>query len=141
MVKPLWPLYSRFPIRLNNILLCLALFTQSASQGLVNVVLAKAVSIPRRTDCILQSEIPKSCSYQLGMIITLTDSSEVTYNVAYSVSQADRRTVLIRIMNSSSSVMEFRSGQEVAKFCPLVELASSKTYLPEMHLAVFLIRH
>ena len=75
------------------------------------------------------------------MIITLTDSSEVTYNVAYSVSQADRRTVPARIMNSSSSVMEFRSGQEVAKYCPLVELASSKTYLPEMHLAVFLRRH
>ena len=109
----------------------LPVFTQSASQGPVNVVLAKDLSIPPRAECIVQGKIPKSCSNQLSMISILTDSSEVTYNVAYSVSQADRRTVPVRTMNSSSSAIEFHSGQKVAKFCPLVELASSNTYLPE----------
>ena len=109
----------------------LPVFTQSLSQGPVNVVLVKAVSLPPRSECILQGKISKSCSNHLGMISTLTESSEVPYTVAYSVSQADRRTVPVRIMNSSSSANELHSGQKVAKFCPLTELVSSSTYLPK----------
>ena len=55
----------------------LPVFTQSLSQGPVNVVLVKAVSLPPRSECILQSKIPKSLSNHLGMISTLTVSSEI----------------------------------------------------------------
>ena len=108
----------------------LPVFTQSLAQGPVNVVLTTAISVPARTECIVQGKVAKSCSDKLGMISTLAQSSDVPYTIAYSVSKADRRSVPVRIMNSSSSPIELYSGQKVAKFCPLAELVSGATHLP-----------
>ena len=64
------------------------------------------------------------------MMSTLAQSSGVPYTVAYSVCQADKQCLPVRIMNSSCSAIELYSGQKVAKFCPLAELVSGASHLP-----------
>ena len=95
---------------------------QSCSRGPVSITLSTSICIPGRTEVIVDAQLPKSCSDQLGMVTPASDNEAFPSNIfpAYSVSQANSRHIPVRLMNTASFDIELQLGQKVGEFCPLV---------------------
>ena len=105
-------------------------FVQSSDYGPVFVTLSTDISIPGRTESVIQAQIPKSCKEQIGMVCSLSGDSELSYITAYSISQASERMIPVRILNPSKSSVELHAGQKIARFWPVIPSASSS---PPIH--------
>ena len=108
------------------------MFTQSSTQGPVAVALANNVTLPCQTECIIQGLVPKSYAYQLGMICNVETSVGTQFCIAHTISQANQRSIPLRIMNASSSVVELHAGQKIASFSPVFEKPSVKNLLTDI---------
>lgn len=100
------------------------LLVQSSSRGPVPVCLSASLCIPGRTEVLVTGQLPRSSRDQLGMITPIQEeSSSLSPSIlpAYSVSSADGRHILIRLMNSANVNIELQAGQKVCEFCPLAE--------------------
>ena len=104
------------------------LLVQSVTRGPVTVTSQQHICIPGRSEVLVNCYIPKRSKEQLGMI-TPVISSEVPFSLlaAYSVCQAQGKSKVVRLMNTSNVNIEFQAGQQVSEFCPLVE-----TYDPQL---------
>ena len=104
------------------------ILVQSSNRGPVPVCLRTNVCIPGRSEVIVSCQLPKSSQDQLGMITPITDinSTPIILNIlpAYSVCQADSRSVPVRLMNTSNFDLELQAGQKVSEFCPIIEAPS-----------------
>ena len=106
--------------------------TQSSSQGPVAVVLPSNLTLPSRTECIIQGLVPKSYANQLGMVCNLGDSLGTQFCTAHTISQAVQRKLPVRIMNVSNSPVELHAGEKVAFFSPVFEEPSATHLAPDI---------
>ena len=67
------------------------------------------------------------------MVCSVGDSHDISYCTAYSFSKAVDRNVSIRILNASSSDVELHVRQKIAKFWPVVDLASAQQTSSSAH--------
>lgn len=100
---------------------------QSSNRGPVPVCLHASMCVPGRSEVIVPCQLPKSSKDMLGMISPFPSSDMLlSLNIlpAYSVCQANSRSVPVRLMNTSHLHIELQAGQKVGEFCPLVEAPS-----------------
>ena len=102
------------------------LLVQSSSKGPVPVTLSEDLCLSGRTEVLVTGRLPKGYTDQLGMI-TPTPNIEGNILSAYSVSQANGRCILVRLMNVANYDIELHAGQKVSDFCPLLEAPTSLT--------------
>ena len=106
--------------------------TQSSTQGPAAVVLASNITLPPRTECIIQGLVPKSYANHLGMVCNLGDLVEMQFCTAHTISQADQRKLPVRIMNVSKSPVELHAGEKIASFSPVFEEPSAILPAPDI---------
>eukprot|EP00794_Sanderia_malayensis_P015652 gene15652-biopygen13346 len=98
----------------------LPVFVQSVERGPVFVTLAQDLLVPSRTESLVEAQVPKQCSDQLGMIGKLNDSSDLAFYTAYTVSFSCQRKIPVRILNPSTVDVTLHAGEKIAQFWPLV---------------------
>ena len=106
----------------NGNILSPTLFHQSENKGPVPITLPASICVPGRTEIIVTGQVTKNYKDDLGMVSPINNESLPTgILAAYSVSQAESRKVLVRLMNSSNFDISLQAGQKISEFCPLVE--------------------
>ena len=109
------------------------LFIQSQNKGPVPITLSASTCIPSRAEVIVTGKLPKRYKDEIGMVSpVIKDCLPTHLMVAYSVCQADKRNIPVRIMNSSNIALQLESGQQICEFCPLVDNISP----PSLHSAI-----
>ena len=83
-----------------------------------------SISLPCRTESVIQAKVPKSCANLVGMVCSLGESSDLCCFTAYTVSKAAGRKITVRILNPSQSEVELHAGQKIARFCLVSELVA-----------------
>ena len=102
------------------------MLAQSMNRGPTLVSLQSSICIPGRSEVIVECQLPRSSQDQLGMIspFSAPENSSIPSHIlsAYSVCQANSRSVPVRLMNTSNFDIDLHVGQKVGEFCPLVEV-------------------
>ena len=96
------------------------LLVQSSSQGPVPVTLKENLNILGRTEVIVTARLPKNYTDQVGIITPIPNKAGFVLP-AYSVTPADNRSILVRLMNTAGVDVELHAGQKFSEFCPLFE--------------------
>ena len=102
------------------------MLAQSMNRGPTPVSLQSSICIPGKSEVVVECQLPRSSQDQLGMIspFSAPENSSIPSHIllAYSVCQANSRSVPVRIMNTSNFDIDLHVGQKVGEFCPLVEV-------------------
>ena len=107
-------------------------FEQSLHRGPVPLTLVSSIILPARSEVVLIAHVPRSLRNALGMVAPfVSDDFPSGLYPAYSVSTADNRFVLVRLINTNNEVCELHKGQRVADFCPINSVISPD--LPAPH--------
>ena len=97
---------------------------QSQLKGVKKVILSEGVSIPARSEIIIEGKIQAKVISQAGMI-SASKSDSVRHlkglHVAHLVVSPVGKTVPIRIANTTTEDIEISKGCKLAEFCPLIE--------------------
>ena len=96
---------------------------ESKAKGAVPVTLLDKISVPARSEVVVEGRIGRSAESQLGMVSPLTgaERDKLGMHVAYTVSQASRRSVAVRLAYTSEDDIELSAGSKLAQFSTLVE--------------------
>ena len=86
------------------------LLVQSSSKGPVPLTLSEDLCLSGRTEVLVTGRLPKGYTDQLGMI-TPTPNFEGNILSAYSVSHANGRCILVRLMNVANYDIELHADQ------------------------------
>ena len=101
------------------------MLVQSAHRGPVPLSVQSSFCIPGRTEIIVSCNNPKSSREQLRMVVPLPETAKASIPPhifpAYTVSQADDRTVFVCLMNTPTNDFQLQAGQKIGEFCPVVE--------------------
>ena len=102
------------------------LFVESKLKGQTPIVLEEDISLPGRTEMIVQGHASKILQSTVGMVVP-AESLHSRFNniqVAYAVVSPCARAVPFKIMSTSNEPLELVAGTTVAAFSPLVTSGS-----------------
>lgn len=105
------------------------LFVESHLKGKTTVTLENDVSIPGRTEMLVNGHVSQKLKSMVGMVgpVKSQKSSSIdNIQIAYAVVTPHGRNVPLTIMNTSNDPIELVAGTNVAEFSPLVNTASPK---------------
>ena len=96
------------------------MFEQSLHKGPVPLTLVSSIIIPARSEVVLNAHVPRSLRNALGMVAPFaSDAFPSGLYPAYSVSDADHRSIPVRLINTNNEVCELHRGKCVADVCPI----------------------
>jgi len=101
--------------------------SESRIRGTVPVTLLDNILVPPRSEIIIEGRIGRTAESELGLISPLigTGRDNIGMHVAYTVSQANSRSVPVRLANVSEEEVELTAGSKIAELLILVELPAS----------------
>ena len=99
----------------------LPVFVQSIDHGPVFVTVESSISLPSRTESVIQATVSKGCADLVGMVCSLGESNDLPCFTAYTVSKAAGRKIIVGMLNPSQSEVELHAGQKIARFWPVSE--------------------
>lgn len=107
-----------------------SVLTESKHRGAVSVTLLDNISVPPKSEIIVEGKVGRSAESQLGMVSPLAaqERENIGVHVAYSVSQANCRTVPVRIANTTEEDIELAEGSKLAQFSILAETPIHASY-------------
>ena len=101
-----------------------AVLAQSQLRGVNKVTLTEGVTIPARSEIIIEGRVRSKDVPQFGMI-SASQSESVQHlkglHVAHLVVRPIGRTVPVRIANTTEHEIELQKSCKLAEFCPLIE--------------------
>ena len=112
---------AKLPACSDNISPCM--LVQFTSRSAVPVTLKSNLCLPGRAEVLANCVLLKSSQEQLGMVTHVVDISSLPGSIlaAYTVYQAKGKLIPVRLMNTSNTDIELQKGQNVSKFCALIE--------------------